>query len=272
MPFFSEPEHQPFVLGDGTHGVLLIHGFPGTPAELRPLANHLADAGYSAHGMLLPGFGPDISNLKNYDRFDWLRAVRRYWQDEMHIYDTKTLLGYSMGGAMALNLANELNPDRLVLLAPFYRFGGWQWRLLPILKRLKSNIAPFENADFTDAALRKRLSEILPGADLDNPAVQESIRTEITLPLGVVDEVRKLGQHAYRTANQVKIQTLIMQGTLDATVLPKYTQQLVERLAGHVQYLTIEAGHEFVKPGEAREAYWQPISDYLGQQTETLEV
>jgi len=38
---YNTPEHQPFTLGDGSAVALLIHGFPGTPAEVRPLAEAL---------------------------------------------------------------------------------------------------------------------------------------------------------------------------------------------------------------------------------------
>lgn len=267
-PFYSEPEHQPFALGDGEHGVLLIHGFPGTPAELRPLGNFLAQAGYSAHGLLLPGFGPDIPNLADRDRADWLETVRRYWHEEMAQYSTRSLLGYSMGGAIALNLVNELEPNFLLLLAPFWRFGGWQWRLLPLIRWFKSSVAPFENADFSDPDLRKQLGEIMPDADLDDPTVQETIRSEITLPLAVLDEVRKLGCDAYRNASAVKTPTFVMQGMLDATVLPEFTQKLISRLRSRVQFQPIDAGHAFVKPGQAQDAYWKRITIYLTQQRE----
>lgn len=272
IPFYSEPEHQPFVLGSGEHGVLLIHGFPGTPAELRPLGNYLAEAGYTAHAPLLPGFGPDIPNLAEYGRFDWLEAVRRCWREEMAQYPTRTLLGYSMGGAIALNLVNELDPDYLLLLSPFWRFGGWQWRLLPLIRLFKSSVAPFENADFSDPDLRKQLLDIMPNTDLDDPTVQETIRNEITLPLGVLDEVRKLGHDAYKNAPSVKTPTFVMQGTLDATVLPEFTQKLISRLRSRVQFQPIDAGHAFVKPGQAQDAYWQRVTTYLAQQREPTRV
>ena len=37
---YSGPEHQPFEFGDGPNGALLIHGFPGTPAEMRAVPEY----------------------------------------------------------------------------------------------------------------------------------------------------------------------------------------------------------------------------------------
>jgi len=66
---FSDPSHRPFFLStnhqpsNSRPGALLIHGFPGTPAEMRPLGTWLHDQGWAAKGILLPGFGPDIFSL-----------------------------------------------------------------------------------------------------------------------------------------------------------------------------------------------------------------
>ena len=55
---YQAPEHQPFLWrGHHTAAALLIHGFPGTPAEMRPAAQALHSAGLTVQGLLLPGFG-----------------------------------------------------------------------------------------------------------------------------------------------------------------------------------------------------------------------
>ena len=62
--FYTDPEHEPFLFEAGSSRALLIHGFLGSPRELRPLAQELAAAGVTARGMLLPGFGAGIARLK----------------------------------------------------------------------------------------------------------------------------------------------------------------------------------------------------------------
>ena len=68
LPLFTEDEHQPFrksARGAMRGAALLVHGFPGTPADMRPLAASLAAAGWDVDAPLLPGFGPEIITLPN---------------------------------------------------------------------------------------------------------------------------------------------------------------------------------------------------------------
>lgn len=250
--FYSGPEHQPFALNDTPGqtavGALLIHGFPGTPAEMRPLAERLAAAGWAAHGPLLPGFGPQIPTLGDKTRQDWLTAVRHTWQQLRAAHETAVLVGFSMGGALALHLAAEPKPpDFLVLLAPFWRLAGWQGNLLPIVKHFQKTFYPFAQADFADTAVRQQLQDVMPGADLDDPAVQARIRQEAQLPTRTIDEVRRVGLEANQRAAEVRCPTLVLQGLQDTVVLPRFSRQLITRLSGPVTYREIPGKHTFPK-------------------------
>jgi hypothetical protein len=60
---FDGCEHRSFLWQGSDCAALLIHGFPGTPAEMRPLGTVLKDAGWTVHGLMLPGLGADIESL-----------------------------------------------------------------------------------------------------------------------------------------------------------------------------------------------------------------
>lgn len=245
--FYSQPEHQPFALGSGATGALLVHGFPGTPADVRPLAERLAAAGWAAYGPLLPGFGPQIPTLAQKTRHDWLAAAQESWQKVQAQHETAVLIGFSMGGALALNIAAEMPPDYLVLLAPFWRFATWEGRLLPIVKHFKKTFYPFADADFTDTAVRQQLAEVMPDADLDDPDVQARIRQEVQLPTKVIDEVRQLGKSGGQAAQLIHVPTLLLQGTSDPVVPRHLSRQLLTKLAGPVAYREVSGGHNFAK-------------------------
>ena len=245
--FFAGPEHEPFTLGDGATGALLIHGFPGTPAEMRPLGEQLAANGIAARGLLLPGFGPDIARLGEMTRATWLDAASRAWAEVRAAHETAVLIGYSMGGALALRLAAAAPPAALVLLAPFWRLEGWQFKLLPVLKHVIRPFAPFQKADFDDPAVRGQLGGLAPGLDLDDPATQQFLREQVRLPLGVLDEVRRLGLEAYDAAPGVDTPTLILQGSRDTTVTAANTRQLAARLPGPTHYCEVPGDHDFVR-------------------------
>jgi carboxylesterase len=264
VQFFSEPEHQPFRMGSGGDGVLLIHGFMGTPAEMRPLGERLAGLGYDVTGILLPGFGPDIPNLANVTRHDWLEAAGEAWHAVRRSHPRALLAGYSMGAAVALHLAADLPPDGLLLFAPFWRMDGWMFRVLPVAKHVIRSVAPFEKANFDDPAVRAQLEGLAPGIDLADPETQRFLREEVRLPLATLDEVVRLGRAAYKRAGQVHAPALVVQGTGDVTVTPAATRELAGRLKGPVTPVEVSGGHDIIRlEGQAGDATLAAVSRFL---------
>lgn len=78
---FSGPEHAAFRLernpgvNNGAPAALLVHGFGGTPAEMRGLAEALHREGWTVEALLLPGFGAEIAALTTRQYTEWLDAV-----------------------------------------------------------------------------------------------------------------------------------------------------------------------------------------------------
>ncbi len=245
---------------------MLIHGFPGTPAEMRGIGQALAGNGWHACGPLLPGFGPDIVNLAKSRRKDWLQAVEAEWEVLRRAHDTCVLLGYSMGCALALHLARYTPPDKLVLIAPFWRLPGFLPRLVPILKLVMPEMRPFKNADFEASDFRAGFERLMPEADLDDPEVQAFIRDKITLPMAVIHEVLRLGAESYRLARSVSVPTLVIQGRNDPMVRPYLTRKLASRLGMEaVTYHEIPGGHELIhEHSEQKTTVIELVTDFVG--------
>lgn len=117
---------DPFELGQGPDAVLLLHGFAGSPFELRPLAYALAARGFRCKVPLLPGHGP-AGGLSVTTDEDWLRggeeafaALRREAVGRIF------LVGFSMGGAAAIRIAAARGSELsgLVLMAPALALKG----------------------------------------------------------------------------------------------------------------------------------------------------
>src|SRR5579884_3819585 len=89
----------------GRVGVLLIHGFTGSPAEMATLAAALAARGYSVEAPLLAGHGADQETLAATSWRAWVASAEAALRELQGRCDAVALVGFSMGGAIALQLA-----------------------------------------------------------------------------------------------------------------------------------------------------------------------
>lgn len=250
---FEGPQHEPFTLPGTAGGALLVHGFAGTPNDLRPLAGELNARGWETQGLLLPGFGPDIHTLPQRRMEDWANAARAALSDLQQRHRRTLLVGHSMGGGLSLQVAADLQPNGLVLLAPFWRFDRWLWKTLPVLRLFVRNVRLFavQKLDFSDARTRRELGLFLPGADLDDPQIQAAVR-RFSLPTRVFNEARRVGLAGHQRAPDVRSKTLVLQGSYDNLVTPALTRQLIMALPTPPRYVEVAEGHlinECEKPG-----------------------
>lgn len=247
---FQGNEHREFTWRKGPGAALFVHGFPGTPAELRPLAGVLHQAGWTVQGLLLPGFGPQIDTLAERHYSEWVAAVENALAALKREYRPVLLIGYSLGAALALQAAAVQPPTALILLAPFWKLGTPGQRLIGrMLGLFFRRIRPFKKADFTDPGMRRFVAGLLPQANPDDPALQQTIR-ELTVPTRLFAEIDLVGKGAYRLAPQVAAPALVIQGSHDEVVQPARTRRLLSRLPNHPLYREVAGGHDLVKPDQ----------------------
>lgn len=252
MEPFPGPEHRSFREGDGPGTAVLVHGFPGTPAEVRPLAAALVAVGWRVHGPLLPGFGADWATLRERRWTEWRDAVARSLADAAASGAPVLAVGFSMGGALTLAaLASGAPADAAVLIAPFTRFADRRTLLLPLLRHVVRDLRPYEHADLDDPAVRRDLADKVGDVDLDDPATRERVRRQVSMPTAALDEAVRAGRHARRVAPRLSARpTLVVQGLRDTTVTPQTTLALLRRLPGTPRRLLLDdAGHRVLTPG-----------------------
>lgn len=246
---YPDPEHQSFRLGHSSKKALLIHGFPGTPWEVRHIGEFLAELGWEVHAPLLPGFGPDIESLGDYTCNDWAGTAQSAYEELREGADGVALIGFSMGSALAVHVAAKAEVQRLALVNPFSGLGFPLGMILPAVLPLKRSYHPFWRADFDDPWTRNVLRRVLPDLDVDDLTLRERIRREVQIPVRAVGEVQKIGSSAWRLAPSVASPTLVVQGTADRIVPPARTRRFARRLGGAVQLKEVHGGHPLVWPG-----------------------
>lgn len=132
------PGAEPFSHEGGPVGALVLHGFTGSPKSMRPWAQELADAGLTVELPRLPGHGTTWKDMSVTRWDDWYAEVDRSFAALRSRCETVVVMGLSMGGSLALRLA-ENRPDEvggLVLVNPAVQTEDKRLVLLPLLKHV----------------------------------------------------------------------------------------------------------------------------------------
>jgi len=245
--WYSQEAFQPYTIErEGAEaGAMLIHGFLGSPAETRPLATMLEQRGYDIAAPLIPGMAADFDNIGRVTARSWTDSLREEWDRFAKRYDRRLLIGYSLGGTLALHLAGTvpIPPDLMILLAPFVRIGDRRAAALPVAKHVLHEINFFENDDFSDPRIRDWYAKAMPGLDLDDPAVTYALHHEVGVPTGTIDRLRRLAGHVRRMAPDISVPAVIVQGHHDHVVLPADSRKLAGSLPKLLEYHEIPGDH-----------------------------
>ncbi len=202
---------RPFFHEGGEKGVLLVHGFTGSVAHLRPLGDALADLGYTTMGINLPGHAQTEAMMAQTGWQDWLAAVRTAAVELRRHCAFVTIAGLSMGGLLALLAAAEGLADACVSIsAP-----------LP-----PSN--PFAPLATIAAPVWPRVSK--------PPAADRHARIDAAFDYGYagyptrkVGDLLRLTHMARRELPNVTCPLLVVQSTGDATVRQSSAETILRR-------------------------------------------
>ncbi|MDP9116196.1 MAG: alpha/beta fold hydrolase [Actinomycetota bacterium] len=156
-PTASAPDTGPYAADAGPIGIVVSHGFTGSPASMRPWAEHLAAAGYSVRLPLLPGHGTSWQDTNRTKWTDWYGAVEAAYDELAARCTTVFGFGLSMGATLVTRLAEHKGNGiaGLVLVNP--SLGT---------ERFDAKLAPYFGW-----AVRSRPAI---GGDIKKPGVQES--------------------------------------------------------------------------------------------------
>jgi len=115
------PGCEPFAFEGGTVGILMIHGFTGSPASMLPMGEWFAEQDLSVVGVRLPGHGTSVEDLRRREWTEWFEEVIAATSAMRGRCRTVVVLAQSMGAALAVHLAatRPSDVDGLVLCSPY---------------------------------------------------------------------------------------------------------------------------------------------------------
>ncbi|UFJ39791.1 alpha/beta fold hydrolase [Brevibacillus humidisoli] len=119
-------------------GCLVIHGFAGDVYEVLPLAQQLKDAGYAVECPTLEGHGLTRRQLARSKRHDWLGSAEEAYKRLAMRADPIVLIGFSMGGLLAIHLASKYPSEMLITVNTPYQY----WDLGQVVRNLRSDFRP----------------------------------------------------------------------------------------------------------------------------------
>ncbi|MBG0829369.1 alpha/beta fold hydrolase [Planomonospora sp. ID67723] len=130
------PGAEPYHHAGGRIGVLLCHGFTGSPQSLRPWGEYLAGAGLTVALPRLPGHGTTWQEMSHTRWEDWYAELDKELADLRGRCAEVFVMGLSLGGCMALRLA-EVHGEGVrgvVVVNPSIANDVPLLRLAPLLK------------------------------------------------------------------------------------------------------------------------------------------
>ncbi len=193
------PGAEPFGADGGSVGVVLSHGFTGTPASMRPWAEHLAGAGFTVRLPLLPGHGTSWQDMNRTAWPDWYGAIEQAYDEVAARCETVFAMGLSMGGTLVTRLAQHKPVAGVVLVNPAYT-----------TKRVDARFAPY-----IAWAVKSRPAI---GGDIKKPGVVESAYGRTPVP--AFASLQKLWKVTVADMHRLRAPVLMYRSVEDHVVDP----------------------------------------------------
>lgn len=128
------PTAEPFLFPGNKTGCLLIHGFTGTPKEMRWMGEYLNhEQDFTCLGVRLAGHATRPQDMIRSRWTDWTSSVEDGYHLLRGMADRIYFIGLSMGGALSLLMSTWLEANGAVVMSTPYEMPEehpkWQMRL-----------------------------------------------------------------------------------------------------------------------------------------------
>jgi carboxylesterase len=248
------PTAEPFLIpGKGARartGCLLIHGFTGTPKEMRWMGEYLSDQGFTCLAVRLTGHATHPEDMIRSRYTDWMASVEDGFQLLSGISDQIFLIGLSMGGILALLMSTRLKVAGVFAMSTPYRLP---LDLPPPIIKWVSIFKKYlpKNDKTPDSGW------------YDKKAFSEHVSYPMN-PVRSIAELQKLLTEMHIALPEVHVPVFLVHSKNDDYVVKDSMQLIFDRLGTKDKYMLWVEGSGHVIPREpAREQVFKTAIDFI---------
>lgn len=205
------PGAEPLLSPGNDRGVLVLHGYTGSPQSMRYIAEYLArEGGYTVHMPRLPGHGTSAQDMAYTTAQQWIDCATDAFRELRRQCSQVFVLGLSMGGTLALHLAG-MYPEELDGVIPINA---------PVF---------FPGPELATLAFAPQAPEFVPGigSDIADPDVQELAYSEV--PVATIRHLYALVAVTHDLLPLIQASLLVFQSDEDHVVAPANGPHIVDR-------------------------------------------
>jgi carboxylesterase len=253
------PGGESFYFKGGAVGVLCLHGFTASPAEVRWLGEHLAGQGFTVYGPRLPGHATHPHDLGRCRWQDWYTVAL----DGCHLLHSHCqqvfVVGHSMGGDLALLLAANGAVDGVVALAAPVIFHSRQMAIAPWLKWIMP---------YTDQSDRSSLPERIRALQAQrSEAVVGRVRYDLW-STAAVGELYALSGVVRDNLPLVQKPLLLLYSESDQTVPLENRDFILSQVTSRlVEQHTLQHSDHILPQDSERETVFGLVTDFVRRQS-----
>lgn len=234
---------EPYLLPGGKQGVLVVHGFTGSPGEVKLLGEYLHTKGFTILGPRLCGHGTTVAEMAKTNRHEWYSSVEDGYHLLSGLCKEIAVVGLSMGGLLSLKLASEYKVSKVVSLStPIYIAD----KRVPYIK------------------LYSLIHQYVPKKQRKYKVPAEYLACYDQTPLRTVNEVSSLIREVQPLLPKIAVPLLVVQAKHEHTVRPESARYIYEHAGSkEKQLIWLEKSGHVVTLDIEREFVFEQVAQFL---------
>lgn len=253
-------------------GVLVLHGFMGSPLSSRAMAEYLAEQGITVRCPLLPGHGQYPDKLAGGSRQQWLAEAEEAFAAARAESDELYLIAHSMGNVLAAHVALKFGGVRgVVMLAPVCDVPDKRLRYVKYARLFARWYYPHKSKkEAMQHLVRERVLDFDPTIDFDDPAFQARLPELSRVPFTAMHEMVKTIDYGLSLWPRLDLPARVHAGEEDSAAPPDNARRIFAMLPNADKELTIypHTGHEMMRPFDpVHQQVWAATLGFIRQTT-----